>query len=101
MQNVELEATTSQPSAFHINQQKTDSALSGEDNTESLDLEKDCFFEPWRVPVGKAVNATVRQIVKLIEQYEETNQFRDRKRNQTVKSNIEATVRAIVCDMLH
>jgi hypothetical protein len=64
-------------------------------------LPPDLFFNPWRKPLSSAATEVVEAATRAVEGYEVTNGLRQRKRRHADQQTFEATVSAIISDVLH
>lgn len=55
----------------------------------------------WRVPASDAARSLVGQVVRQIEDHEHRRQLRKLARSEKHQAGFEATVRAVVCDLVH
>jgi len=69
--------------------------------TGELVAEKDRFFDPWRVPHSPPARELVQGVLDEVQAYEAAQGLRKRARRQIDQRSFEATVTAIVCDLVH
>ena len=62
---------------------------------------RDRPFNPWRTPRREAARAIIAEAVRLLLAHEEAMNVRSRKRRQSDQETFEATVSAILCDLIH
>jgi hypothetical protein len=58
-------------------------------------------FDPWRLPASDAARAVIADILNQVQNYEEYYGLRERKRRPKDQETFEATVTAIICDLIH
>src|SRR5215210_6786248 len=63
--------------------------------------EDDRFFDPWRVPRSTGAKALIEKIVGNVQVYEEYYKKRQRKRRTKDQESHEATISAVMCDLMH
>lgn len=63
-------------------------------------LPKDRFFDPWRIALSDNVKSIVSEAVLMITNYEGYYQKRKRKRKPQDQVIFEATIEAVLCDMM-
>jgi hypothetical protein len=71
------------------------------DEAEESESESDRFFDPWRVPRSAGAKALIEKIVGNVQVYEEYYNKRQRKRRKKDQETHEATVSAVMCDLIH
>lgn len=71
------------------------------DAAELVDIPLDRFFNPWRVPVTTSAREFVAAIVRDVEAHERDQKLRLRRRRPADQETFEATVSAVVCDLVH
>lgn len=62
---------------------------------------KDRRFQSFRVPRSDAAKSVVADVINQIENYEKRFSHRKRARRQTDQNIFEATIAAIICDLIH
>jgi hypothetical protein len=67
----------------------------------ATDSDTDRFFNAWRIPKSDTAKRLVQTIITSVEAYEQTQGKRRRKRKPDVQKTFEATITAIVCDLIH
>jgi hypothetical protein len=67
----------------------------------NTDSEADRFFNPWRVPRTGPAKRLVETIITSVETYEQIKGLRQRKRKPDVQKTFEATITAVICDLMH
>jgi hypothetical protein len=67
----------------------------------SLEPEADRFFDPWRVPASDAARSLIAKALVNVLNYEKHFALRCRKRKEVDQRTLEATVSAIICDLMH
>lgn len=65
------------------------------------DLLRDHPFNPWREPRTERAKAVVQDVVNQLQDYEVQFQLRQRKRRKADQETFEATISALVCDLIH
>ena len=65
------------------------------------DEPKDRPFNPWRIPISDKSKAVVAEAVTMIMNYEKRFEVRKRKRRPDDQATFEATVSAVLCDLIH
>lgn len=71
------------------------------DEAQTDEQEDDRFFDPWRVPRSAGVKALVEKIIGNVQVYEEYYKKRQRKRRRKDQETHEATISAVMCDLMH
>src|SRR5215217_4691724 len=71
------------------------------DEADESESESDRFFDPWRVPRSAGAKALIEKIVGNVQVYEEYYNKRQRKRRKKDQETHEATVSAVMCDLIH
>jgi hypothetical protein len=61
----------------------------------------DRFFDPWRVPRSAGAKALIQKIAGNVEAYEDYYGIRKRRRRDKDQEALEATISAVVCDLMH
>jgi hypothetical protein len=61
----------------------------------------DRFFEPWRVPRSAGAKALIEKIIGNVQVYEGCYKKRQRKRRRKDQETHEATISAVMCDLMH
>jgi hypothetical protein len=67
----------------------------------TTDSDTDRFFNAWRIPKTDTAKRLVQTIITSVEAYEQTQGKRQRKRKPEVQKTFEATITAVVCDLIH
>jgi hypothetical protein len=67
----------------------------------SLGKHQHRFFDPWRIPVSPRARAVVEDVLNQVRRFEAHRLPRARKRKAKDQVIFEATVTAIVCDLIH
>lgn len=62
---------------------------------------RDRHFNPWRIPKTEKARAIILDVTQQLQAYEEYHQLRQRRRKQTDQQTFEATVSAIVSDLMY
>lgn len=63
--------------------------------------EKDRFFDPWRTPCSPGAKALISKIIGNVLAYEDYHKIRQRKRRRNDQQTLEATISAVMCDLMH
>lgn len=61
----------------------------------------DRFFDPWRVPRSAGAKNLIQKIAGNVEAYEDYYDMRERKRRAKDQETLEATISAVMCDLMH
>lgn len=67
----------------------------------TTDSETDRFFNAWRIPRTGTAKRLVNAIITSVEAYEQTQGKRRRKRKAYVQKTFEATITAVICDLVY
>lgn len=70
-------------------------------NDRPAELPQDRFFNPWRVPRSATAKAIVDDVIRQLKGYENHRRPRKRKRKPQDEATFDATVTAIVADLIH
>lgn len=67
----------------------------------TTDSDTDRFFNAWRVPKTDTAKRLIQTIITSVDAYEQTQGQRQRKRKPDAQKTFEATITAVVCDLIH
>ncbi|KLK90972.1 hypothetical protein AA309_22565 [Microvirga vignae] len=71
------------------------------DETQTNEQDEDRFFDPWRIPRSEGTKTLICKIIGNVQVYEEYYNLRQRKRRRKDQETHEATVSAVMCDLMH
>lgn len=63
--------------------------------------QKDLWFDPQRIPKTPAARAVVADVLHQVQSYEDHRKVRQRRRKDRDQQTFEATVSAVVCDLIY